>query len=162
MKKQRTDSKIGRPQKGELPSCLFGKKLKILQSNKKNHEMESLLGVSSSTYVNYVTGKRHPDSIFLANLAAETGVDLNWLLDDAQGIPEDGKPVFRRCITTPENSAVIDAGLVSKLRAEVEELSASNKALLKALIDAQQEKDKAIEAAKTAGYLRNTNGAAGA
>ena len=118
---QRLARKRGRPIGLLSHMSLFGKKLRILQGDNKNSEIQDILGVSRSAYASYLAGERVPDAKTLANLAAETGVDLNWLLDDAQGIPEDGKPVFRRCSTTPENSDVIDAGLVSKLRVEVEE-----------------------------------------
>jgi len=152
----------GRPKLDALAKTLFGKKLRSLQGNKKNKEFQDILGIGDTAYRNYLSGERFPDSKALANLAKETGVDLNWLLDDSQGIPEDGFPVFRCHTPPPSPPEIIDANEVLKLRADVEKLTARNESLQDALTLAQQKMKDAEQAAKTAGYLHDTNGAAGA
>lgn len=110
------------------------------------------MGVAESTFRNYLSGESVPDARALASLAAETGVDLNWLLDDSQEVPADGQPVLR------ESGGIVSAPLVSELQAEINKLKERNETLNDALVSMRKERDEAIDAARTAGR-KEANGA---
>jgi transcriptional regulator with XRE-family HTH domain len=84
---------LGRPKDTGTAKALMGKKLRCIQGARKNSEMQSILKIKSASYLRYLSGESVPDARALARLADETGVDLNWLLDDSRDIPESGEAV---------------------------------------------------------------------
>ena len=57
-------------------------------AGKTQKEMAMILGITESTYCGYETGKRQPDAVKVAAIAAALGVSGDYLLD----IPEIIKP----------------------------------------------------------------------
>ena len=57
-------------------------------AGKTQKEMAMILGITESTYCGYETGKRQPDAVKVATIAAALGVSGDYLLD----IPETIKP----------------------------------------------------------------------
>ena len=57
-------------------------------AGKTQKEMAMILGITESTYCGYETGKRQPDAVKVAAIAAALGVSGDYLLD----IPETIKP----------------------------------------------------------------------
>lgn len=57
-------------------------------AGKTQKEMAMILGITESTYCGYETGKRQPDAVKIAAIAAALGVSGDYLLD----IPETTKP----------------------------------------------------------------------
>lgn len=105
-----------------------------------------------------MAGETVPDARSLASLAAETGVDLNWLLDDSRGIPETGEAVYRPGAEPEPQANIIDLPEVEALRKRIEELE-RHVALAEENAELWREKAKAAEeAARTAGR-KEANGA---
>lgn len=171
MKNPEKAPQAGRPPKGTLPKALIGKKLKVLQGERKNAFMEGLLGVSRSQYGGILNGERNMSSAGLAALHRETGVDLNWLLDDDKPAGEYGDPYPRAERAEvgdrgpPSNEpgkVIIDAPTVAEQRERIAELERKNEALQDALVEMSRELADARRAAETARGLHEDNGAAGA
>jgi len=116
--------------------------------------MQSILKIKSASYLRYLSGESVPDARALARLADETGVDLNWLLDDSRDIPESGEAVYQ----SGEEARVIDLPEVERLRKRIVELE-RHLALAEENAELWKEKAQAAEeAARTAGR-KEANGA---
>jgi len=118
-------NKRGRPPKGSEPKSLFGKKLRSLQGDRKNSDFEEILSVSHSAYANYLSGERVPDARALCSLQQETGVDLNWLLNDQDKTPETEWPVLVGKKSPPAALGGVEGNLTS---AQCEVLAACSRA----------------------------------
>ena len=154
MKKPEKSHKQGRPRTLEAAKSLLGKKIRLVQSDKKNDEIQRSMGIKSTAFRRYLSGESVPDARALASLAAETGVDLNWLLDDSREIPEGGEAVYQQ----EAEARVIDLPEVEALRKRIGELE-RHVALAEENAELWREKAKAAEeAARTAGR-KEANGA---
>jgi len=145
------------------PKTMTGKKLCLLVAGKKNPQIRELFGVrSDNSILKYLKGNGFPPTDTLVRLAQKTGVDLNWLLDDAWEIPQDGEPVLRTADPPTAQETPIDAHLVRQLREDIDKLRARNDILFEELAEARSDRDAARKEAKTAGRLQDGNGAVGA
>jgi transcriptional regulator with XRE-family HTH domain len=94
MKNTAKERKRGRPKSPLVPNSIFGKKLRKLQGDKKNIEIQEIMGIGSSAYLTYLSGERFPDARSLQSLHKKTNVDLNWLLNDDDKTPDNEWPVL--------------------------------------------------------------------
>ncbi len=83
----------GRPKGDTTPKTVLAKKLQATCGPGNYADFSILFGVSSVAVSRYLTGSNIPVVGALASLHVATGVDLNWLLNDADD--REG-PVFAR------------------------------------------------------------------
>jgi len=86
--------KRGRPSGDLTPNTILAKKLQSLLGTSDFTSIGEKMSVGRDAAKKYLVGERTPDSIVFNSLVEQTGVDLNWLLNDKDSTPEKKWPVF--------------------------------------------------------------------